>query len=124
MSGSVLGGLGISWAGWVGLAEPLVGLGMETSVSAGMLGAVLGLRWAVGSWEKAKRRWWEDLDRVGEGLSRDLKANLDKKFSENVVVVPETACERLELMARTRKEQIGELEEQVDTFEDELRRII
>ena len=42
-------------------------------VGTGMLSAVLGLRWAVGAWEKAKKRWWQDYDRVGQGLSRDLK---------------------------------------------------
>jgi hypothetical protein len=73
MSSSVLGGFGISWAGWLGVSESLVGLGTETMVGTGMLSAVLGLRWAVGAWEKAKKRWWQDCDRVGQGLSRDLK---------------------------------------------------
>lgn len=75
-----MSGLGLSWAGWVGLSEPLLGLGTETSLGVGLLGAVVGVRWGVGSWEKAKKRWWQDLDRVGEGLGRDLTV----RFSTSV----------------------------------------
>lgn len=50
-----------------------MGMGVESAMGAGMLTALAGLRWAVGGWEKAKRKWWKDWDRVGEGLERDLK---------------------------------------------------
>lgn len=78
--GSLFGGLGVSWAGWVGFTEPLLGLGAETSVGVGMLGAVFCLRWAVGKWERAKKRWWADWERIGEGLGRDLKVRKPESF--------------------------------------------
>lgn len=40
-----------------------------------MLCIMLGVRWAVGTWERAKKRWWEDWVRVGEGLGRDLEVS-------------------------------------------------
>jgi hypothetical protein len=73
--GSILGGAGLSWAGWIGLSEPLFGLGTESSLGVGLLGAVLGVRLSLGRWEKAKKRWWEDWNRVGDGLGRDLKVH-------------------------------------------------
>ena len=49
-----------------------VSLGGETIVGAGVLAGVIGLRWSVGRWEKAKRNFWADWERVGKGLTRDL----------------------------------------------------
>jgi len=46
-----------------------------TAVGALMLCTLLGVRWAIGRWEKAKRRWWEDWSRVGEGLGRDSEVS-------------------------------------------------
>lgn len=78
MSGSVLGGFGVAWAGWATELQLLggiidVGMSTETALGVGMLGAAVGVRWAVGRWEKAKWRWWKDWGRIGEGLDRDLK---------------------------------------------------
>lgn len=80
MGGGIAAGAGIGWAGWMGWiaasGEGVLGfVGMEagTAVGAGVLGALLGVRWAVGRWERAKRLWWQDWARVGEGLGRDLK---------------------------------------------------
>ena len=81
MSGSVLGGFGIAWAGWAtelqlfgGLVD--IGMSTETALGVGMLSAAVGLRWAVGRWEKAKRQWWKNWDRIGQGLERDLKVSM------------------------------------------------
>jgi hypothetical protein len=80
MTGGVVSGVGISWAGWLGWllgsGEGLLGfLGMDagTAVGAGMLTALLSIRWGVGRWEKGKKRWWQDWVRVTDGLDRDLK---------------------------------------------------
>ncbi|KAF8813850.1 hypothetical protein BYT27DRAFT_7250731 [Phlegmacium glaucopus] len=80
MSGGVATGVGISWAGWLGWllgsGEGLLGfVGMDagTAIGVGMLSAVASIRWAVGKWEKSKKRWWQDWSRVGEGLDRDLR---------------------------------------------------
>lgn len=80
MAGSLVTGLGIGWAGWLGWfvssGSGLLGfLGMEpgTAIAAGALAAVGGIRLGVGKWEKARKRWWQDWTRIGEGLERDLK---------------------------------------------------
>ncbi|KAF8973067.1 hypothetical protein BDZ97DRAFT_1989233 [Flammula alnicola] len=80
MTGGILSSVGISWAGWlgwlVGSGEGLlgfVGIDASTAIGVGMLGAVASIRWAIGRWEKSKKRWWQDWARVGEGLDRDLK---------------------------------------------------
>lgn len=82
MSGGIATGVGLSWAGWVGWlpgsGEGLLGiLSMDagTALGVGGLGALVGVRWAVGRWEKAKKLWWEDWARVGDGLQRDLNVS-------------------------------------------------
>ena len=84
----VLSGIGISWAGWMGwllgTGEGLLGvIALEpgTAIGLGMLTAAAGVRWTIGVWEKAKKRWWEDWNRVGAGLDRDLKASLTLSVS-------------------------------------------
>lgn len=80
MSGGVAAGVGVSWTGWlgwlVGSGEGLLGfIGLDpgTAIGVGVLSAVASVRWAVGRWEKSKKRWWQDWTRVGEGLDRDLR---------------------------------------------------
>lgn len=77
-----MGGAGIGWVGWmgwlVGSGEGLfasLGMTMEpaTAMGVGALTAVASIRWAVGRWEKGKRKWWEDWRRIGDGLDRDLR---------------------------------------------------
>ncbi|KAL1946020.1 hypothetical protein VTO73DRAFT_2022 [Trametes versicolor] len=127
MSGSVLGGFGVAWAGWaseLGLAGGLfsVGMGAETAMGVGMLGAAVGVRWAVSRWDSARRRWWKDWDRVGEGLERDLKAALSRTMDQHVVLVPVTACSGLEELVAKRKAEVQELKEEVQTLETEVDR--
>lgn len=80
MSGGIATGVGVGWAGWLGWllgsGEGMFGFsGMDPSTAMGvsMLISVASIRWSIGSWEKAKQRWWQDWKRVGEGLERDLK---------------------------------------------------
>lgn len=74
--GSAATSLGVLWASWIGVIENVSILGLslsgETIVGAGVLAGVVGLRWSVGRWEKAKRDFWADWERVGKGLTRDL----------------------------------------------------
>ncbi|KAI0690525.1 hypothetical protein BC835DRAFT_175068 [Cytidiella melzeri] len=119
---SVMGGLGLAWAGWaehLGVLGGLVGTGMETETAAGvgMLVAALGIRWMVGLWEKAKRRWWRNWDRVGEGLERDLKVTVGRTVNERVTVIPRTACDTLHHMAENRKDEIEALKEELDELQ-------
>ena len=78
--GGVLSGAGVGW--WLVFGEPILGLGtgaeMGTAIGSGALLAVSGIRWAVGKWERAKRRWVQDSGRVGEGLTRDLQVYVYK----------------------------------------------
>ncbi|KAI1795678.1 hypothetical protein LXA43DRAFT_1071995 [Ganoderma leucocontextum] len=125
MSGSVLGGLGVAWAGWATELQLLggmidVGMGTETAVGVGMFGAAVGVRWAVGRWERAKRRWWKDWDRVGEGLDRDLKVALTETMDARVVAVSEAACSGLEDIVAQRKLRIEELKDEVKGLRTEL----
>ncbi|KAH9942464.1 uncharacterized protein BXZ73DRAFT_88035 [Epithele typhae] len=117
LAGSTLGGLGVAWAGWASELRVLdVGLGAETALGAGMLGAALGVRWAVGAWERAKRRWWRDWGRVGEGLERDLRVALIQTMEQRVTSVSDAACLGLEGMVVKRKAEVGELKEEIEAL--------
>lgn len=73
--GGVLSGAGLGW--WLVFGEHILSLGasteMGTAIGSGALLAVSSIRWAVGKWERAKRRWLQDSARIGEGLTRDLE---------------------------------------------------
>lgn len=138
--GSITTSLGALWANWAGQIDgiSLIGmsLGGETIVAAGVLAGVAGLRWSVGSWEKAKRKFWADWERVGKGLERDLtvrflssissllltpctifpQATLNKKFEEQVASVPIAVCEQLERLEKKRRDELADLEGQIDTL--------
>lgn len=80
MGAGVTTGVGIGWIGWLGWLLGSGGgifgsLGMEpsTAIGVGVLVALAGIRQGIGSWEKAKYRWWQDWRRIGDGLERDLK---------------------------------------------------
>ncbi|KAG2150986.1 hypothetical protein DEU56DRAFT_728457, partial [Suillus clintonianus] len=113
--GGMFGGAGIGW--WLAFGESAlsVGAGSEagTALGAGALVAVASIRWAVGKWERAKREWVEDADRVGEGLKRDLKVTLERGIEKNVAVVPIAAYEGL-------RELAGKRQEEIDVVKDDL----
>lgn len=82
MGGAIVSGASLGWAGWLGWltssGEGLlgwIGLDAGTAMGVGLLSAVVGVRWAVGKWERSKKRWWEDWNRVGHGLGRDLRVS-------------------------------------------------
>lgn len=59
---------GGAYAGWfaeLASAEGALGLGA--------LGTALGLRFGLARWEKAKRKFWLDFDRIQDGLEEDLQ---------------------------------------------------
>ncbi|KAG0708366.1 hypothetical protein DFH29DRAFT_795122 [Suillus ampliporus] len=106
--GGMFSGAGIGW--WLAFGESAlsVGAGSEagTALGAGALVAIAGVRWAVGKWERAKRRWVEDAGRVGEGLKRDLKVTLQRGIEKNVAVVPIAAYEGLRELAGKQQEEV------------------
>ncbi|OAX39122.1 hypothetical protein K503DRAFT_717128 [Rhizopogon vinicolor AM-OR11-026] len=76
--GGIFGGAGLGW--WLAFGESALSLGAGseagTALGAGALVAVASIRWAVGKWERAKRHWVDDANRVSEGLKRDLKVRI------------------------------------------------
>jgi hypothetical protein len=76
--GGMFGGAGLGW--WLTFGESALSLGAGseagTALGAGALVAIASIRWAVGKWERAKRHWVEDANRVSEGLKRDLKVRI------------------------------------------------
>ncbi|KAI0339810.1 hypothetical protein BDW22DRAFT_1486518 [Trametopsis cervina] len=123
--GSVLGGFGLAWAGWaehLGAFGGLFGTGLEleTAVGAGMLVTVVGIRWTVARWEKAKRRWWRDWDRVGQGLERDLRVALVGTIDRQISVISRTTCESLEQIVGKRREEVEALKEELNELRHEL----
>ena len=87
--GGMFGGAGLGW--WLAFGESALSLGAGseagTAFGAGVLAAVAGIRWAVGKWERAKRRWVDDAHRVGEGLKRDLKVRIKKVLQWTRLIV-------------------------------------
>ncbi|KAJ3778688.1 hypothetical protein FB446DRAFT_399933 [Lentinula raphanica] len=117
---SVITGMGVGWAGWVGWlagsGESLLGfvaIDATTSIGLGTLIAVAGIRWGVGKWERAKKAWWGDWHRVGEGLERDLSANLNRVLMEQAMIMPRTACNSLSELAAKRTEEIHKLRDEL-----------
>ncbi|KAK0212895.1 hypothetical protein DFS33DRAFT_1269581 [Desarmillaria ectypa] len=130
MGGSIVAGIGIGWAGWlkwlVAGSESIIGfLGVDvgTAMGAGALVALLGVRWGVGHWEKAKQRWWEDWHRVVDGLERDLKKTLDDTMLEKVVAVADKGCSGLSALIGKRNQEISEVAEEVAKLSSDLKSI-
>src|SRR6266545_1713072 len=80
--GGMVTGVGVGWAGWLGWLVNsgegvfgLMGMDANTAMAVGLLVIVVSIRLGIGSWEKAKKRWWQDWVRVNEGLERDLKVD-------------------------------------------------
>lgn len=113
------------------------GLEMETALGTGLFISTFGVWWMVQRWEKAKRRWWKDWERIGEGLERDLQVSLSRKYlyggtedyplkiglakavDEKVTVVPMQACEGLHRLAEARRDEIEALKEELASLEEE-----
>ncbi|KAK7035467.1 hypothetical protein VNI00_011760 [Paramarasmius palmivorus] len=116
---SIASGVGLSWAAWIGslnLTLPIIHHVNDpaTALGFGLLTAAVGVRWGQGKWERAKKRWWEDWDRVGEGLERDIKGTLENVLDDNVLGVPRRACKGLEALAKERKELIESRREELE----------
>ncbi|KAE9411208.1 hypothetical protein BT96DRAFT_982979 [Gymnopus androsaceus JB14] len=123
MGASCLSGIGIAWTGWLGWltgsGEGLLGIvavDATTSIGLGMLTAVAGIRWGVGRWEKAKKMWWADWNRIGEGLERDLVASLDHALKHHVCAYPLKAHEGVSELAPKRLEEIVELRSELESI--------
>lgn len=94
--------------------------GVETGLGAGAIFALLGIRWAMGRWQKAKKRWWEDWRRVGEGLDRDVNETISKVLRDQATVVPTYAAKELESLAAKRREELEHKSKELEALETEL----
>jgi hypothetical protein len=145
MLGGLVGGAGIV-VYLLGIGSGIAATSAGTAVGVSMLCTLLGVRWAVGKWERAKKRWWADWWRVGEGLRRDLevsffhnlcfnallmvctnytsvlepKATLDQTMDEKVVIVADRAAEGLNNLVQKRKDELDSLKEELEALEKEL----
>lgn len=90
-----------------------------TVLGAGLLAFAVGLRFAVGQWERAKKDWWDDWRRVGEGLERDVKKVAAEVLDRQVCIVPLEACRGLETLINKRRSEVAELENEIDKLREE-----
>ncbi|KAG8213935.1 hypothetical protein J3R82DRAFT_10681 [Butyriboletus roseoflavus] len=121
--GGVLGGAGLGW--WLAFGEHIFSLGasteMGTAIGSGALLAVSSIRWAVGKWERAKRRWAQDSARIGEGLTRDLQRTIQRTVDNNVTVVASTACKGMQDLVDRRRNEVHQLHGELCDLDVELR---
>ena len=85
-----------------------------TAIGGGVFVSVLGLRWAVGRWERARKAWWGNYHRIGQGLGRDVKRRLDEALEKQVFVAPKALCDGLERLAEKREKDLDGLSSELE----------
>ena len=70
-----------SSAAWT-TAVPLELITHSTGLAAGLLGSLASVRWGVGLWAKAQKKFWQDWSRVEEGLEEDLGGDLERLLGQ------------------------------------------
>ena len=63
----------------VGAGAMMLHHGLGEAVGAGLLVGAVGVRWAIGRWDKARRAWREDWGRVKEAAERDVQVRVTSK---------------------------------------------
>ncbi|KAF9227352.1 hypothetical protein BS17DRAFT_775358 [Gyrodon lividus] len=120
--GGVLTGAGLGW--WLAFGGHVLSLGAGTEIGtatgAGALLAVGSIRWGMGKWERAKRKWTRDAERIGEGLARDLKATIHRTIDDKVVTTAVTGCKGLDKLVEGRREEIRQLHDELQALQTEL----
>ncbi|KAF9070087.1 hypothetical protein BDP27DRAFT_1324269 [Rhodocollybia butyracea] len=133
MGASAAAGAGLGWAAWfeflngTGAASgllvkiPFLPSDPATLGALALLVAVTGIRWGVGKWARAKRAWWDDWRRVGEGLERDLEANLNHTLQTQIGILPRMAHEGISEIANKMKEEADGLMEEIEGIKTDLK---
>lgn len=99
-----------SWTACV----PLELVNAPTATGLGLLGALGSLRWAVGRWARAQRKFWDDWARVERGLEDDLTREVEAAAERRVVRKAVVAAEGLEALVRRRVERVDEVEARLE----------
>ncbi|KAF9051094.1 hypothetical protein BDZ89DRAFT_1107807 [Hymenopellis radicata] len=123
LGGSAVTGLALSWVGWLQSMAghdivPLLDVNPTTLMGAGGLVILIGLRWAIGNWERSKKRWWADWQRIYDGLERDLAKTLEHIVNNQVLVVASKGSSEMCNIIDQRNQAIAELSEQVSVLEN------
>jgi hypothetical protein len=121
---SCLTGAGLGTAGWLDLWPMLTSsLDSASWVGIGVLSTLIGMRWSISRWEKAKKAWWTDWTRVSEGLRRDLRVCLERTFDEKVAAVAAKSVEGMSDLAQKQLEKVAELTDEVVDLEEDLKMV-
>ena len=82
----------ISWVGWsnggawiVGAADASASVG--TAIGVGALGALLGFRYAAGKWDRVRKAWWADWERMCASVEREFTVRIAFDVSCSVLFV-------------------------------------
>ena len=86
----------------------------------GALGALIGIRWAVGSWVRARASWWSAFKRIGEGLGRDMQDSLEDVMQKQVCLIPEETCRGIKKLAEKRELEIEEAQDIVENLSKDI----
>lgn len=97
-----------SSAAWT-TAVPLELIEHSTGFAAGLLGSLASIRWGVGLWEKAQKKFWQDWTRVEEGLEEDLGGDLERVVGQ-VEGVGLAGLKGVEEMVARRQKRADEVE--------------
>ena len=106
--------LGAGSAGWL---WTLGTLDLGGAVGLGGFCTLFAVRYGVGRWEKARRRFVQDGVRLGERLERDVSEQLDTTMREKVLDLPSKATEGLRVELSRRTEDIEQLEASVKSLQ-------
>ncbi|KAI0268870.1 hypothetical protein BC834DRAFT_968281 [Gloeopeniophorella convolvens] len=101
----------------VGAGALVLSQGVGEAVGAGLLVGVLGLRWAIGKWDRVRRGWTADWVRVKEAAERDVQAALNEALAKQVLAVPVQAADGIEELVAKRRDEIEQLRQEVDKLE-------
>ena len=100
-----------SSAAWTA-AVPLELIEHATGLGAGLLGTMASVRWGVGLWAKAQRKFWQDWARVEEGLEEDLGVDLERSVGR-VEGVGLAGLKGIEEMVAKRRERMDRIDDAV-----------
>ena len=109
-----------SSAAWT-TAVPLELITHSTGLAAGLLGSLASIRWGVGLWAKAQKKFWQDWSRVEEGLEEDLGGELERLVGQ-VECVGLAGIKGVEEMVARRQDKADEVDvvlQRLETVEAE-----